>query len=83
MKEVLIKDLSQLLMAESLEERVNLKIRVSHLLKAARFDLEGESEVHTKNLIINTINNYVETSDTALKNALAEHLKIIESHIKE
>lgn len=83
MKEVLIKDLSRLLTVESLEEKVNLKIKVSHLLKTARFDLEGESELHTKNLIINTINNYVDTSDTALKNALEEHLKIIESHLVE
>lgn len=83
MKEVLIKDLSKLLTAESLEEKVNLKIKVSHLLQVARFDLERESETHTKNLIINTIHNYVETSDAALKNALAEHLKIIESHIVE
>jgi len=83
MKEVLIKDLSKLLTAESLEEKVNLKIKVSHLLRVARFDLERESETHTKNLIINTIHNYVETSDAALKNALAEHLKVIESHIVE
>ena len=83
MKEVLIKDLSKLLMSDNAEEMVNLKVKVSHLIKAARFDLESESELHTKNLIISTINNYVETSDSALKTALSEHLKTIESYIKE
>jgi len=81
MKEVLIKDLSALLMTDSLEEKVNLKARVSPVIEAARFDLEKESELHTKSLIIKTLNNYVETSDARLKDALTEHLKIIESHL--
>lgn len=83
MKEVLIKDLSQLLMTDNPEEKINLKAKVSHLIKSARFDLERESELHTKNLIISTINNYVNTSDAALKNALSEHIKTIETHLKE
>lgn len=83
MKEVLIKDLSKLLSTEDLEEKVNLKVKVAHLIKTARFELESESELHTKNLIISTLNNYVDTSDAALRTALAEHLKTIESYIKE
>ncbi len=83
MKEKIIQSLSDLLCAESMEERLNLHSTVADLLVEARFDLESESELHTKNLIISTIKNYVDTSDTNLKNALAEHIKIIESHLVE
>lgn len=83
MKEVLLKDLSVLLSTDDLQERIDLQEKVSRMLDEARFDLATESEAHTKNLIISTVKNYVATSDTALKTALAEHLKTIEDYFKE
>ena len=83
MKEKIIKSLSDLLTADNMEDRVNLEVKVSQLIGSARFNLERESELHTKNLIISTVKNYVYTSDSALRSALAEHLKVLETHLED
>jgi hypothetical protein len=78
MKEIILQQLSNLIESEDAEEKNRLRMQLVTLIGSAKLDLANDNEVHTKRLIIATINNYMDTGDTALKKALLEHYKALD-----
>lgn len=78
MKTLILHYLSGLIESEDTEEKHNIREQVVPLILSAKLDLTEEHESQTKGLIIATINNYADTGDAALKEALKEHYKALD-----
>lgn len=81
MKSRIVEGLTSLINAGDLEEKVNLQIKVSHLIQLADFGLEEEKEELAKSRIISSLRNYIDSSDDeeVHKQVIAAHIAFIES----
>jgi len=81
MKSRIVEGLTSLINAGDLEEKVNLQIKVSHLIQLADFGLEEEKEELTKSRIISSLRNYIDSSgdEEVHKQIITAHIAFIES----
>lgn len=71
MKNQILQKMQQLLSSESQEERVQLQIELNNLIAGYNFkDFSIELELKTKNLLIQTIVDYVDNQDELRTNNL-------------
>lgn len=78
MKTRILQDLNSLVNAQDLEERVNLQIKVSHLIQVASLGLDPDKEVFTKKEILDNIKNFVETPHI-YKEIICAHVAYLEA----
>ena len=79
MKSKILTNLTGLMNANDLEERVNLQIKASYLIEHADFGLDKENETLKKSEIISFLDNYLEHPDAQHKDILSMHIAFIES----
>ena len=81
MKRRIIQGLNGLINAEDLEERINLQIKVSHLIQHADFGMEEEREEVEKTRIISSLKDYIDScsEEQLYKQIISAHIAFIES----
>lgn len=82
MKLLILNYLNKLIDSET-DDKILLQDKLAVLLSEAKLDMDGQKAAHTKKLILATIKSYVDTTDSALKTALMEHYKTLDTFLKD
>ena len=83
MRATILQSLTELIENDVQETGHQSAHKLTELILKSRLDLSAEQEAHTKKLITATIENYLSSPNTALREALKEHYKILEDYLTD
>jgi hypothetical protein len=83
MKAKILQYMSELIESDNVIKTGELKDALTLLINVAPLRLEEESQAHVKQLIISTVINYADTSDSSLKAALHEHHRTLSELLED
>lgn len=75
MSKEIIERIEKLTSSDSNDEKQQLQIEIYHLVVSSKFDNDVEVDLHVKNTITKSVNEFVKNSDEDHKQLVIENLK--------